>query len=64
VAAVAVGAGGLELQLRDGGVVRLGPPDQVAAKLAAAVTVLEQARPGGDIVLDVRVPAAPVLTRR
>ena len=65
VAAVAADAGGgVELHLRDGGVVRLGRAEQLGAKLAAAATVLEKAAPAGNIVLDVRVPAAPVLTRR
>jgi cell division protein FtsQ len=62
---VADPAGELELHLRDpGGVVRLGPADQLPAKLSAALTVLEKVGLGGFTVLDVRVPAAPVLTRR
>ena len=56
---------GLELRLRPpGGIVRLGAADQLEAKLAAVRTVLEEVDLTGLNVLDVRVPASPVLTRR
>lgn len=66
VAEVVVVPGG-EVVLRlaaPGGEVRLGRPDALGPKLAAAATVLEKANPRGLRVLDVRVPQAPVLTRR
>jgi cell division protein FtsQ len=64
VAAVASGAGDeLELRLRTGGVVRLGPRRALTSKLVAADTVLAQVD-GAFAVLDVRVPERPVLTRR
>lgn len=46
------------------GQVRLGPPEDLEAKLTAAATVLEKANLARLAVIDVRVPAAPVLTRR
>lgn len=59
-----VAGGSIELRLRTGGTVRLGPPDDLQAKLAAALTVIEKAAGGGFAVLDVRAPQTPVLTRR
>ena len=47
-----------------GGSVRLGPPHQLGAKLAAAQAVLDTADLTRLAVVDVRVPRAPVLTRR
>jgi cell division protein FtsQ len=69
VRAVAPGEGGpeggeIELRLRPQGAVRLGRPDQVVPKLVAALAVLAavDARTVGTV--DVRIPEAPVLTRR
>lgn len=61
-----VGAdGGVDLALLGGGVVRLGEaPAQLAEKLDAAITVLRTLDLKRIDVLDVRVPRAPVLTRR
>ena len=58
-------AGGpeVELRLRSGGAVRLGPVTDLPAKLVAAATVLAKADAHRLKVLDVRVPEAPVLTR-
>lgn len=52
--------------LRDGGsaTVDFGRPDQVQAKWVALVTVLDGVEPAGLTRIDVRVPSAPVLTRR
>ncbi|HZN15236.1 MAG TPA: FtsQ-type POTRA domain-containing protein [Acidimicrobiales bacterium] len=61
---IGVAADGIELHLVPSGVVRLGSAAQLAAKLDAVVTVLEHANIAGLSVLDVRVPGAPVLTRR
>ena len=47
-----------------GGEVRLGVPEPLEEKLTSATTVLEKANPVDLRVLDVRVPRAPVLTRR
>ena len=47
-----------------GGSVRLGPPQQLGPKLAAAQAVLDTADLSRLAVVDVRVPRAPVLTRR
>ena len=47
-----------------GGEIRLGPPEGLESKLSSALTVLEKADDARFAVLDVRVPAAPVLTRR
>lgn len=60
---VAVDGGEVELRLVPFGTVRLGAPDDLAAKFLAAATVLDQVDPTGFGVLDVRVPTAPVLTR-
>lgn len=57
--------GGIDLALLGGGVVRIGEaPAQLAEKLDAAVTVLRTLDLKAIGVLDVRVPRAPVLTRR
>lgn len=61
---VAITPDGLELRLVPSGVARLGSVDQVVAKLDAVLTVLDHANTAGLVVLDVRVPGAPVLTRR
>jgi len=53
----------VELRLRSGGAVRLGPVTDLPAKLVAAATVLAKADAHRLKVLDVRVPEAPVLTR-
>lgn len=64
VAFAAATPGGLELTLHGGGVVRLGTATEVPAKLAAAAALFERVDPGGVATVDVRVPDAPVLTRR
>ncbi|HWC12591.1 MAG TPA: FtsQ-type POTRA domain-containing protein [Acidimicrobiales bacterium] len=64
VAAVAVGAEGISLRLAPGGEVRLGTADAVEEKLRAALTVLGVVDGHTVATLDVRIPAAPVLTRR
>ncbi|MEO7837175.1 MAG: FtsQ-type POTRA domain-containing protein [Acidimicrobiales bacterium] len=66
VADVATGPGGeVELNLAGGvGVVRLGPPEGLRLKFAALATLLERADMTKVSVIDVRVPRAPVLTRR
>ena len=56
--------GGVELRLAPDGVVRFGPPEQVEEKFTAVATVLAQVDPKDLAVLDVRIPRAPVLTRR
>ena len=61
---VAVGPEGLELRLLPSGVARLGNADGLTAKLDSVLTVLDHANIDRLAVLDVRVPAAPVLTRR
>lgn len=55
--------GTVELDLQDGGVVRLGPADDLPAKFLSALTVLDQLDGAKVRVLDVRAPSAPVLTR-
>ena len=62
-ASVAAVDGGVELRLRPGGVVALGPPEGLDAKLAAVRTVLGSVDPRTVAALDVRLPSAPVLTR-
>ena len=58
-------AGEAVLQLvPPGGEIRLGRPVDLEAKLTSALTILEKANVARLAVLDVRVPAAPVLTRR
>ncbi|MFN2506990.1 MAG: hypothetical protein ABR540_22720, partial [Acidimicrobiales bacterium] len=61
-ASVAAVDGGVELRLRPGGVVALGPPEGLEAKLAAVRTVLGSVDPRTVATLDVRLPSAPVLT--
>lgn len=61
---VGIGSSHIELRLRPAGLVCLGSPDGLEAKLTAAWTVLERAAGSGFAVLDVRVPETPVLTRR
>jgi cell division protein FtsQ len=63
VTVVVVDGGGVDLRLADAGVVHLGPPDQLQAKLLAALTVLEQVDLTDVCSIDVRVPTAPTLTR-
>ena len=63
-AAVTSVPAGLEIRLHGGGVVRLGPRTDVAAKLAAVDALLDRVDPANVAVIDVRVPDAPVLTRR
>lgn len=63
VGAVAVTPAGVDLELRDGGVVRLGTPSDVEAPLLSAATVLGDVDRRCLAVLDVRVPDSPVLTR-
>ena len=64
VAGVAAAEGGqVELRLKPSGVVRLGPPDQLAEKMLATQTVLTQVDLTRLAVLDVRVPASPAITR-
>jgi cell division protein FtsQ len=64
VAAVAVGDDGISLRLAPHGEVRLGPAEAVEDKLRAALTVLGVVDGRTVANLDVRIPAAPVLTRR
>jgi cell division protein FtsQ len=54
------------VQLRDGSEawLRFGTPAQTAAKWLALLSVLDEADPAGLAGIDVRVPAAPALTRR
>lgn len=60
---VAVG-GEVELKLLPSGTVRLGPPDLLRAKMEALVTMITKVDLRRLQVLDLRVPSAPVLTRR
>lgn len=62
VSTIAITADGVTLRLIAGGVVRLGPATDVAAKLRAADTVLVNAEPGNVCVIDVRVASVPSLT--
>lgn len=64
VAAVAVGGDGLTLRLVPHGEVRLGGMEAVEDKLRSALTVLGVVDGRTVATLDVRIPAAPVLTRR
>lgn len=60
-----VGGGEVELQLvPPGGVVRLGRPEDLPAKLSVLATVLARADLANVRLIDVRVPQAPALTRR
>jgi cell division protein FtsQ len=63
VASVTLTEYGVELRLRERGAVRIGTADELSAKLLAASTVLAQVELRGLCVVDVRVPAAPSLTR-
>jgi cell division protein FtsQ len=63
VTVVVVEGGAVDLRLADAGVVHLGPPDDLQAKLLAALTVLEQVDLTNVCTIDVRVPTAPSLTR-
>ena len=62
-AVVATDGGQVELRLTPSGVVRLGPPGQLAEKMLATQTVLTQVDLARLAVLDVRVPASPAITR-
>ncbi len=62
-AVVAADGGEVELHLKPSGVVRLGPPDQLADKMLATQTVFTQVDLARLAVLDVRVPASPAITR-
>jgi cell division protein FtsQ len=64
VAAVAVGDEGISLRLAPQGEVRLGAAEAMEEKLRAALTVLGVVDGRTVATLDVRIPAAPVLTRR
>jgi cell division protein FtsQ len=64
VAAVAVGDDGISLRLAPQGEVRLGPAEAMEDKLRAALTVLGVVDGRTVATLDVRIPTAPVLTRR
>ncbi|MGH9190361.1 MAG: cell division protein FtsQ/DivIB [Acidimicrobiales bacterium] len=55
--------GGVELRLRPSGTVRFGKAIQVDEKLAAVSAVLSGADMSNLVVLDVRIPQTPVLTR-
>lgn len=57
-------AGEVELRLVPEGMVRLGPPDDLARKFDAVAAVLGQVDVHNLAVLDVRRPDTPVLTRR
>jgi len=60
---VAADGGQVELNLKPTGVVRFGPPDQLAEKMLSTQTVLTQVDLTRLSVLDVRVPASPAITR-
>ncbi|HEX7166070.1 MAG TPA: FtsQ-type POTRA domain-containing protein [Acidimicrobiales bacterium] len=65
VPVIAVGEnGGLEVRLDGKTPVQLGPPSQLDAKLVALGTLLQKADLARVASIDVRVPTAPVLTRR
>lgn len=61
---VALEGGELELRLLPAGVVRLGSAEQLEAKMQALATMVAKADLRRLAVLDLRVPNAPVLTRR
>ena len=63
VSAIVPDNDGVSLRLLAGGVVRLGAAQDVAAKLRAADTVLNEADTTNLCAVDVRVAAAPSLTR-
>ncbi len=54
----------LEMIMAEGPPVRFGPPRQVQPKLVALVTLITRADLRRVEIIDVRVPTAPVLTRR
>lgn len=56
--------GGVELVLEGGARLRVGTPERLTEKFRAALTVLSRVNTSGMEILDVRVPDAPVLTRR
>lgn len=56
--------GEVELQLAPAGLVRFGPPEQIALKVQTLETMLAKADLRRLAVLDIRAPSAPVLTRR
>jgi len=60
---VTLGPSGVELRLKPLGVVQIGDATAVADKLRAAQTVLAAVDGRTVVNLDVRIPAAPVLTR-
>jgi cell division protein FtsQ len=62
VAAVRSDAGGVELELSGGGVVQLGGPDRLAAKLDALVALLRAGGIPQGAVADLRVPEVPTVT--
>lgn len=64
VSSVRAEDGNVELLLEPRGRAVLGPPEELGEKLTAVQTVLASMKPGSVSVLDVRVPSAPVLTRR
>jgi len=57
-------AGEVDLRLTPDGMVKLGPPDDLARKFDAVAAVLAQVDVRNLAVLDVRRPDTPVLTRR
>ena len=59
----AMQGGEIALRLDPHGTVRLGPPDDIAAKEGAAESVLAQVDAHDLDVLDVRLPSSPALTR-
>jgi cell division protein FtsQ len=61
VSAVDVGSDGISLDLTRGGVVRFGPPTDVAAKAAATLSVLASYGAGCFAYIDVGAPSTPVL---
>jgi cell division protein FtsQ len=63
VSTVVTQADGVELRLVAGGVVRLGPPSDLEAKLRAADTVLRQVDTTNLCAIDVKVASVPSLTR-
>jgi hypothetical protein len=63
VSTVVAEADGVVLRLVAGGVVRLGPATDVAVKLRAADTVLNEVDTKDLCAVDVRVAAVPSLTR-
>ena len=64
VSSVRAEGASVELLLEPRGRAVLGAPEDLGDKLTAVQTVLASVEPGSISVLDVRVPSAPVLTRR